>query len=321
MIVIKSGGCIYIEMVVFEEFGSLTHYDYGFRIYNPSIARFLSVDPLAKSYPWYTPYQFASNSPIEGIDLDGLEYARASGNAATENMTARDQSAAYIIPTPVIKPKVKVEQQVMVQDIHGNVTNIPESQVQAFNANQIREYKSMVLENIRTGGIITSVTYLLTRDEALTFETGNWDNLLISAAAFPNGNSSVFPKVSQAIKFPFLPKFVGQLPSVKIGGKSYLRSLNEIQKGYEKAGYKKILETPNNVMYEVPTADGKGTFYSRLQRGVINAEGFKVDRVVNTRNNGDLNNKDYVKPDGSTFNNKESKETRSELGHILLNGE
>lgn len=55
------------------EFGSLTHYDYGFRIYNPGIGRFLSVDPLTQSYPWYTPYQFASDSPIANIDLDGLE--------------------------------------------------------------------------------------------------------------------------------------------------------------------------------------------------------------------------------------------------------
>lgn len=33
----------------------------------------LSVDPLTKSYPWYTPYQFAGNMPIVAIDLDGLE--------------------------------------------------------------------------------------------------------------------------------------------------------------------------------------------------------------------------------------------------------
>jgi RHS repeat-associated protein len=49
--------------------------DYGERIYDPRIGRFLSVDPLAKNYPWLTPYQFASNRPIDGVDLDGLEYA------------------------------------------------------------------------------------------------------------------------------------------------------------------------------------------------------------------------------------------------------
>ncbi len=57
-----------------KEWGSQTHYDYGFRIYNPAIAKFLSVDPLTQSYPMLTPYQFASNRPIDGIDLDGQEW-------------------------------------------------------------------------------------------------------------------------------------------------------------------------------------------------------------------------------------------------------
>jgi RHS repeat-associated protein len=37
--------------------------DYGMRWYLPNIARFPSVDPLTESYPFYTPYQFASNNP------------------------------------------------------------------------------------------------------------------------------------------------------------------------------------------------------------------------------------------------------------------
>ena len=47
--------------------------DYGNRIYDPRVGRFLSEDPIRKKYPELTPYQFASNSPIEGVDLDGLE--------------------------------------------------------------------------------------------------------------------------------------------------------------------------------------------------------------------------------------------------------
>ena len=49
--------------------------DYGFRVYDPRKARFLSVDPLTGKYPFYTPYQFAGNMPIKFIDLDGLEPA------------------------------------------------------------------------------------------------------------------------------------------------------------------------------------------------------------------------------------------------------
>jgi len=50
--------------------------DYGMRIYDPRVGRFLSVDPITKEYPDLTPYQFASNRPIDGIDRDGLEYAK-----------------------------------------------------------------------------------------------------------------------------------------------------------------------------------------------------------------------------------------------------
>jgi RHS repeat-associated protein len=47
--------------------------DYGTRVYDSRVSRFLSVDPLTKNFPWYTPYQFAGNIPIAKIDLDGSE--------------------------------------------------------------------------------------------------------------------------------------------------------------------------------------------------------------------------------------------------------
>ncbi len=53
--------------------GEGIHYDYGFRVYDPRISKFLSIDPLFKGYPFYTPYQFAGNKPIMASDVDGLE--------------------------------------------------------------------------------------------------------------------------------------------------------------------------------------------------------------------------------------------------------
>ena len=47
--------------------------DYGMRMYDNRLGKFLSTDPLAPDYPWYTPYQFAGNTPIWAIDIDGLE--------------------------------------------------------------------------------------------------------------------------------------------------------------------------------------------------------------------------------------------------------
>jgi RHS repeat-associated protein len=53
--------------------GGGSTYDYGFRIYNAQLGKFLSVDPLTKNFPYFTPYQFAGNKPIIAIDLQGLQ--------------------------------------------------------------------------------------------------------------------------------------------------------------------------------------------------------------------------------------------------------
>ena len=56
-----------------EHGGAGNVYDYGFRIYNPALGKFLSVDPLFTEYPWNSTYSFAENDVIRAIDLDGLE--------------------------------------------------------------------------------------------------------------------------------------------------------------------------------------------------------------------------------------------------------
>ncbi len=66
--------------------GNGNQQDYGERIYDPRLGRFLSIDPLTMVFPWYSPYQFAGNKPIWAIDQDGLEeffrtdYYNAVGN-------------------------------------------------------------------------------------------------------------------------------------------------------------------------------------------------------------------------------------------------
>lgn len=54
--------------------GTGNSYDFLFRIYDPRLGRFLSVDPLEKEYPWNSPYAFAENRPIDGRDLEGKEW-------------------------------------------------------------------------------------------------------------------------------------------------------------------------------------------------------------------------------------------------------
>jgi len=53
--------------------GTGNQIDYGMRVYDPRLGRFLSVDPMQKKFGYYSPYQFAGNKPIMAKDLDGLE--------------------------------------------------------------------------------------------------------------------------------------------------------------------------------------------------------------------------------------------------------
>jgi RHS repeat-associated protein len=74
--------------------------DYGMRIYDPRVGRFLSVDPITKSYPELTPYQYASNRPIWAVDLDGLESA-LMGPGMTHNTAGRALGEYLNEPAPL----------------------------------------------------------------------------------------------------------------------------------------------------------------------------------------------------------------------------
>jgi RHS repeat-associated protein len=55
--------------------------NYEARMHDPRVGRFLSIDPMFKAFVWFSPYQFAGNSPISCVDLDGLEmYFAADGS-------------------------------------------------------------------------------------------------------------------------------------------------------------------------------------------------------------------------------------------------
>jgi RHS repeat-associated protein len=71
--------------------------DYGMRIYDPRVGRFLSVDPLVKTFPWYTPYQSTGNNPVNYIDLDGSEPPPTTSQATP-------RTTRPVIDPGIIKP-------------------------------------------------------------------------------------------------------------------------------------------------------------------------------------------------------------------------
>ena len=104
--------------------GGGSTYDYGFRIYNAQLGRFLSVDPMSDTYPYYSTYQFAGNMPILAVDIDGLE-------PSTE--VNKNEKKINTVKTVVIRPPLSGKQK-----------------AKAF-------FKSFAISAIFTGVIIASV--------------------------------------------------------------------------------------------------------------------------------------------------------------------
>jgi RHS repeat-associated protein len=159
--------------------------DYGMRIYDTRLGKFLSVDPLTKSFPELTPYQFGSNSPIESIDLDGLEAL----SAIKSGLTRQFEAQVKLTLTP---PKAR-EIEILVWNTYRNQAQIGRVSVVVGNINAARtNYYNAVGENIR-GGFFGSAGYIL-KGEAGSFYGAALDGVAMSFVGLPAGRSSVLSK-------------------------------------------------------------------------------------------------------------------------------
>lgn len=55
-----------------EVSGEGNSWNYTYRMHNPRLGRFFSVDPMFKGFPWNSPYAFCENRVIELIESEGL---------------------------------------------------------------------------------------------------------------------------------------------------------------------------------------------------------------------------------------------------------
>jgi RHS repeat-associated protein len=187
--------------------------DYGMRIYDPRLGRFLSVDPLIAKYPFYSPYHFAGNSPIIAVDLDGSELLNFTSNL--ENKVRKEQTelkaigADHIFSTQLMQAGAGLS---ILKTIEGaaNLVRAQSDPLTAYSiANSLIKKQAQIASDPISQGMITSgpvgaLYVLLFKDDAENFvssvrnsdyvgigESGT--NIAVNAASLYEGIGALKP--------------------------------------------------------------------------------------------------------------------------------
>ncbi len=147
--------------------------DYGMRIYDTRLGRFLSVDPLARSYPMLTPYQFASNSAVTNIDLDGLEGLVATG---MPQAFSKDSRPIGMIVT--VEDAGKINKRIIVSAVKALYREqLPKKLIEHYAYGEGKTYQLNTTEMVKTNTMYTGLQGIVAADN------NKFEKLISSAKA------------------------------------------------------------------------------------------------------------------------------------------
>ena len=65
--------------------------EFKFRMHDPAIGRFITIDPLAEDYNYQSPYNFSENRVIDAVEIEGLEAFFIHGTWSNSNFMTSGQ--------------------------------------------------------------------------------------------------------------------------------------------------------------------------------------------------------------------------------------
>ena len=81
-----------------DQMNGLNQYDYSARYYDPAIARFTTMDPMAEKYYSVSPYAYCNNNPVNAVDPTGLAWRPTydENNNGNINQNGYETATVYL---------------------------------------------------------------------------------------------------------------------------------------------------------------------------------------------------------------------------------
>ena len=129
--------------------------DFGARIYDSRLGRWLSLDPLMAKYPSMSPYNFCANNPIKFVDYDGKDFGVVI-NHATKTIT-------------IVSTVYTVKENITAVDAGANFWNGQSGKFSYVDGGSGKEYKINFAVNV-----IIEKSEVAAKDNALSDPNGNF---------------------------------------------------------------------------------------------------------------------------------------------------
>lgn len=153
--------------------GEGNSYDFGARIYDPRLGRWLAVDPLAEKYVSHSPFSFVMNMPTIAVDPDGERVWIVINTGDSEHDAAAATRVREIKSTEGYDPEVDKVYHLQVPDLGNLKSQIGEMVNDANNNCYGKTVELAVYGHAGTDGPAAGAT---SGPNNLFLETGSaWD--------------------------------------------------------------------------------------------------------------------------------------------------